>query len=152
MKALAAGVALGLAAAAAVALAPAPAGPTGPCVSEAGRAVAGATELPVGRGLWSLWAGYPPAAGETVTVLWRAEDAAVRPFSVSGRDASGRTLAVEYGPSPVLPQLAGGGLPWRRAGREWGSRLLFPAAGCYLVSARLGERRGGLAVWVEGRR
>jgi hypothetical protein len=150
VKALVAGVVLGVAGVAAVAVAPAGEAPGGPCLQLPGRIVAGdARELAVGRGLWSLWAGYPPRAGEPITVLWRAEEAAASPFVIGGRNASGRSVGVVFGPSPVLPQLSGGGLSWRQPGREWGSRLVFPEPGCYLVSAQLGARRGGLAVWVE---
>lgn len=125
---------------------------TGPCTRDPGRKlVSTAREVPAAPGVWTAWLEYPPVAGETTTVLWRAEGASPSPFTISGRDASGRTLAVEFGPSPVIPQLGGVGLNWRRAGREWGSRLLFSRPGCWQVDFDLGGRPGRMSVWVAER-
>lgn len=82
-------------------------------------------------------------------MLWRAEGFVSGEFRLTGRDADGRRLAVEFGPSPVLPQLRGGGLQWPRIGREWGSRVRFPHPGCWQLEAQAGERRGGLTLWVR---
>lgn len=125
-------------------------GPAAPCAEQATRGLPGETvELTAGPGLWSAWITYPPVAGEEITVLWRAEGFVPPRMRISGRDGSGRRLAVEFGPSPVLPQLRGGGLRWPRAGREWGSRLLFSHPGCWRVDAAAGERRGHLSLWVR---
>ena len=83
-------------------------------------------------------------------MLWRAEGSVPPELALAGVDAQDRRLAVEFGPSPVLPQLRGGGLQWPRPGREWGTRLVFPHAGCWLVEAEAGERRGRLLLWVRG--
>jgi hypothetical protein len=106
-------------------------------------------ELTAGDGLWSAWLTYPPVAGETITVLWRAEGFVRPTLDLTGRDTLGRQIAVEFGPSPVLPQLRGGGLQWPRPGREWGSRILFPHPGCWRLEADAGGRRGELTVWVR---
>jgi hypothetical protein len=82
-------------------------------------------------------------------VLWRAEGDAPGPLELSGADANGHRLAVEFGPSPVLPQLRGGGLAWPRPGREWGSRVLFPQPGCWRLVVDAGGRRGELVLWVS---
>jgi hypothetical protein len=124
--------------------------PSGLCIDEPGSDLPGeARELPAGKGLWSAWLTYPPRARETITVLWRAEGFAERPFALSGVDAYGHRLAVEFGPSPVLPQLRGGGLQWPRQGREWGSRLLFSHPGCWRLELDAGGRPGTLTVWVR---
>jgi hypothetical protein len=108
-----------------------------------------AVELAAGDGLWSAWISYPPAVGETITVLWRAEGFVRPTLRLTGTDAFGHRLAVEFGPSPVLPQLRGGGLQWPRVGREWGSRVRFSHAGCWILHADAGGRRGDLALWVR---
>jgi hypothetical protein len=108
-----------------------------------------AVELTAGEGLWSAWLTYPPIVGETITVLWRAEGFVRPTLDLSGRDSFGHGLAVEFGPSPVLPQLRGGGLLWPRGGREWGSRLLFPHPGCWKLEADAGGRGGELEIWVR---
>jgi hypothetical protein len=120
------------------------------CSQERPRGLPGeAVELTAGEGLWSAWLSYPAVAGETITVLWRAEGF-VRPrLQLAGTDAFGHRLAVEFGPSPVLPQLRGGGLQWPRVGREWGSRVRFSHAGCWVLHADAGGRRGDLALWVR---
>jgi hypothetical protein len=82
-------------------------------------------------------------------VLWRAEGSVPPDLSLAGVDAAGGRLAVQFGPSPVLPQLRGGGLQWPRPGREWGTRIAFPHAGCWLVEAEAGARRGALLLWVR---
>jgi hypothetical protein len=126
------------------------AGPAAPCSREEARDLPGeAVELTAGEGLWSAWLAYPPVAGEVVTVLWRAEGSVPPKLALTGVDAQGRRLAVQFGPSPVLPQLRGGGLQWPRPGREWGTRLAFPHPGCWLVEAEAGERHGSLLLWVR---
>jgi hypothetical protein len=126
------------------------AGPAAPCRGEEARDLPGdAVELTAGDGLWSAWLAYPPVAEDVVTVLWRAEGSVPPELSLTGADARGGRLAVQFGPSPVLPQLRGGGLQWPRPGREWGTRLAFPHAGCWLVEAGAGERRGSLLLWVR---
>jgi hypothetical protein len=97
--------------------------------------------------MWSAWLSYPPVARETITVLWRAEGF-VPELALNGADRFGHRLAVEFGPSPVLPQLRGGGLLWPRGGREWGSRVYFPHPGCWDVDVSAGARRGELTLWV----
>lgn len=124
--------------------------PAAPCSGEEVRDLPGeAVELTAGDGLWSAWLAYPPVAREVVTVLWRAEGAVPPELALTGVDAEGRRLAVQFGPSPVLPQLRGGGLRWPRPGREWGTRVAFPHPGCWLLEAAAGERRGKLLLWVR---
>jgi hypothetical protein len=135
----------------ALALAAGPrAGPESDCPEARTRDLPGeAVELTAGDGLWSAWITHPPVAGETITVLWRAEGFVRPTLELTGRDELGHRLAVEFGPSPVLPQLRGGGLQWPRVGREWGSRILFSHAGCWRLEADAGGRRGDLTVWVR---
>jgi hypothetical protein len=126
------------------------AGPSAPCSGEEARDLPGeAVELTVGDGVWSAWITYPPVVEEVVTVLWRAEGFVPADLALTGVDAEGRRLAVQFGPSPVLPQLRGGGLRWPRPGREWGTRLAFPHPGCWLLEAEAGERQGKLLLWVR---
>ena len=103
-------------------------------------------ELRAARGIWSAWKPYPPLAGEATTVLWRTEGTVAR-VSVAGERLSERVV-VRFGPTPVLPTLAGAGLAWRRPGREWGSRLVFPSAGIWTVRVRAGARIGSVRVRV----
>jgi hypothetical protein len=120
------------------------------CAQERPRNLPGAAvELPAGDRLWSAWITYPPVVGETITVLWRAEGFVPGPFRVTGTDGSGHRLAVEFGPSPVLPQLRGGGLRWPRVGREWGTHVRFSHPGCWRLQVDAGDRRGDLALWVR---
>lgn len=124
-------------------------GPPASCAGPVARDLPGeAVELTAGPGVWSAWLSYPPVAGETITVLWRAEGF-VPDLGLNGADRFGHRLAVEFGPSPVLPQLRGGGLLWPRVGREWGTRLHFPHPGCWDIDVAAGERRGELTLWVR---
>jgi hypothetical protein len=125
------------------------AAPAQACGSERPRGLPGeAVELVAGEGIWSAWITYPPVAGETITALWRADGFVPGDLELSGADAQGHRLAVEFGPSPVIPQLRGGGLVWPRPGREWGARVLFTHPGCWRVEVGAGGRRGELALWV----
>ena len=103
-------------------------------------------ELRAARGIWSAWKPFPPLAGEPTTVLWRTEGS-VAPLSLAGKRGSER-VSVRFGPTPVLPTLAGAGLAWKRAGREWGSQLVFPTAGDWTVRVRVGTRAGLVRVRV----
>jgi hypothetical protein len=126
------------------------AAPAQACGGERPRGLPGeAVELTAGEGIWSAWITYPPVAGETITVLWRANGFVPGRLGLSGADAQGHRLAVEFGPSPVIPQLRGGGLVWPRPGREWGARVLFTYPGCWRVEVAAGGRRGELALWVR---
>ena len=120
-----------------------------PCPDDDAALIAGgARERPAGRSVWSAWTTYPPVAGEPVTVLWRVAEASGRAFSVRGRARYGRPATVAFA-GAVIPPLAGGTLPWRRPGREWGSRLVFPHAGCWRVEFEGGGRSGDLDVAVD---
>lgn len=126
------------------------AAPDPPCGTERPRGLPGdAVELTAGEGIWSAWIAYPPVAGELITVLWRADGFVPGQLELSGADANGHRLAVEFGPSPVLPQLRGGGLAWPRPGREWGSRILFAQPGCWRLEIDAGGRQGALVAWVS---
>lgn len=103
-------------------------------------------ELRAAPGIWSAWKPFPPLVGEPTTVLWRTEGT-VAPLSLAGARGSER-IAVRFGPTPVLPTLAGAGLSWTRAGREWGSSLVFPSAGVWSVRVRAGDRSGAVRVRV----
>jgi hypothetical protein len=125
-------------------------GPPTRCEVPRARGLPGAVvELTAGEAVWSAWITYPPVAQETITVLWRAEGFVPGGLRLSGADDSGHRLAVEFGPSPVLPQLRGGGLQWPRIGREWGSRIVFSHPGCWRVTVDAGGKRGGLTLWVH---
>jgi len=126
------------------------AGPPASCAEPRARGLPGeAVELTAGEGVWSAWITYPAVAGETITVLWRAEGFVPGNLRLTGADGFGHRLAVEFGPSPVIPQLRGGGLSWQRGGREWGSRVLFSHPGCWRLKVGAGERRGDLTLWVR---
>jgi hypothetical protein len=105
-----------------------------------------ARELRAAPGIWSAWKPFPPLVGEPTTVLWRTEGT-VAPLSLGGRRGNER-IAVRFGPTPVLPTLAGGGLAWKRPGREWGVELVFPSAGVWSVRVRAGGRTGAVRVRV----
>jgi hypothetical protein len=125
-------------------------GPPGSCAGPRARDLPGeAVELTAGEGVWSAWLTYPPVAAETITVLWRAEGFVPRDLGLHGADDFGHRLAVEFGPSPVLPQLRGGGLQWPRSGREWGSHVLFSHPGCWRVEVDAGGKHGELTLWVR---
>jgi len=127
------------------------AAPAPPCGGERPRGLPGdAVELTAGEGIWAAWISYPPIARERITVLWRVEGFVPGTPELSGADANGHRLAVEFGPSPVIPQLRGGGLQWPRIGREWGSRLLFAHPGCWRLEVDAGGRQGELTLWVRG--
>jgi hypothetical protein len=124
--------------------------PTGTCPDTRPRDLPGeARELRAGANVWSAWITYPPVAGERITVLWRAVGEATPEFSLTGSDARGHRLAVTFGPSPVLPQLRGGGLQWPRQGREWGSRLLFSHTGCWRLRLDAGGNQGAVTLLVR---
>ena len=121
-----------------------------PCPSEEVEAIAGAVrERRAGPGIWSAWITYPPVAGDPVTVLWRVEGDQDGTLAVSGRDREDARLELVFGPTQVIPPLAGAGLPWERGGREWGVRILFGRAGCWHVRVKAGDRRGELDVAVR---
>ena len=123
--------------------------PTGTCPDVQPRVLpADARELRAGSNIWSAWMTYPPVTGERITVLWRVVGEATPEFSLSGTDARGHRLAVAFGPSPVLPQLRGGGLQWPRQGREWGSRLVFSHPGCWRLRLDAGGNQGAFSVLV----
>ena len=123
--------------------------PTGTCPDARPRDLPGeARELRAGRAVWSAWITYPPVAEERITVLWRAIGEATPDFSLTGSDGRGHRLAVAFGPSPVLPQLRGGGLQWPRQGREWGSRLVFSHPGCWRLRLDAGGNQGAFSVLV----
>jgi hypothetical protein len=82
-------------------------------------------------------------------VLWRAEGFVPPQFGLTGTNANGDRLAVEFGPSPVLPQLRGGGLQWPRVGREWGSHVRFSHPGCWQLRVNASARHGELTLWVR---
>jgi hypothetical protein len=136
---------------AALAFAPGDGSPgTGPCGQDRPRDLPGAAaELAAGDGIWSAWITYPPVVGETITVLWRAEGFVPGKVRLRGADDSAHRLAVEFGPSPVLPLLRGGGLLWPRPGREWGSHVRFSHPGCWHLVVNVGERRGEIDLWVR---
>lgn len=124
--------------------------PTGTCPDAQPRDLPGeARELRAGANVWSAWITYPPVANERITVLWRAVGEATPDFSLAGSDARGHRLAVTFGPSPVLPQLRGGGLQWPRQGREWGSRVLFSHPGCWRLRLNAGGNQGALTLLVR---
>ena len=121
-----------------------------PCPSEEVEPIAGAArERPAGPGIWSAWITYPPVAGDPVTVLWRVEGDQDGTLVVSGRDREDARLELVFGPTQVIPPLAGAGLPWERGGREWGVRILFGRAGCWHLRVEAGDRRGELDVAVR---
>jgi hypothetical protein len=90
----------------------------------------------MGGTVWAWFmAGYPPVAGIENKTLWRI-DAAIAThdapaFTVTG--PAGLHGRLNWGPTEH------GGSTWNRPGREFGTGLLFPGAGCWDVHVKLGR-------------
>jgi hypothetical protein len=88
-------------------------------------------------------AAYPPEAGIEDKTVWRLD----------GPSALGPPTFALVGPGGVPGQLNWGpqehlGSSWNRPGREFGTGLQFPTAGCWDVHVTLGQLVGDLYVVV----
>lgn len=90
---------------------------------------------------WFMWS-YPPKAGMEDKTVWR----------LGGPDPHGTPTFALLGPDGQVGSLTGlqahGGSTWDRPGVEYGSGLLFPAAGCWDVHVTLGQLHGDVYVVV----
>ncbi len=90
---------------------------------------------------WFMWS-YPPKAGLEDKTVWRLD----------GTNTHGTPTFALLGPDGQVGRLTGlqahGGSTWNRPGVEYGSGLLFPAAGCWDVHVTLGQLQGDVYVVV----
>jgi hypothetical protein len=92
---------------------------------------------------WFMTA-YPPKAGIEDKTLWR----------LGGAHALGTPSLTLTGPTDQLGHLnwgpvAHGASTWNRPGLEFGTGLLFPAAGCWKVHVTLDQLTGDLFIVVR---
>ena len=90
---------------------------------------------------WFMWS-YPPKAGLEDKTVWRLD----------GSNTHGTPTFALLGPDGQVGRLTGlqahGGSTWNRPGVEYGSGLVFPAAGCWDVHVTLGQLQGDVYVVV----
>ena len=95
--------------------------------------------------MWAWFmAAYPPVVGIEDKTVWRldgAEAAASPTFGLIG--PAGQLGTLNWGPDEHL------GSSWDRPGREFGTGLLFPAAGCWDVHVALDRLTGDVYVVVK---
>jgi hypothetical protein len=87
---------------------------------------------------------YPPQAGIEDKTVWRLDGAhsfGTPTFTLSGPTSQMGQLT--WGPEPH------GGSTWNRPGHEFGTGLLFPAAGCWTVHIALDQLAGDVYVMVR---
>jgi hypothetical protein len=91
---------------------------------------------------WFMWS-YPPRAGMEDKTVWRLD----------GANTQGTPSFSLLGPDGQVGRLTGlqehGGSTWNRPGVEYGSGLLFPAAGCWDVRVTMGQLHGDVYVVVN---
>ncbi len=88
-------------------------------------------------------AAYPPRAGTEDKTVWRLEGAHTSGepvFSLTG--SAGQIGRLNWGPEEH------GGSTWNRPGREFGTGLVFPTAGCWTVHVTLDQLMGDVYVLV----
>jgi hypothetical protein len=87
---------------------------------------------------------YPPRAGIEDKTVWRLDGAhafGVPTFALTGpADQVGR---LNWGPEEH------GGSSWNRPGHEFGTGLVFPAAGCWAVRVTVDQLTGDVYVMVR---
>ena len=88
--------------------------------------------------LWALFFSSPVTVGQEVKVVWRMTGSGE--FSVSATGPDGVEVKPVWGPEPH------GGSSWDRPGEEWGTGWVFPAAGCWTVSATRTSGSGNLVL------
>lgn len=100
---------------------------------------------PKGGTVWAWFmAGYPPQSGTEDKTVWRldgANDSGSPTFALTG--PAGQTGRLNWGPQEH------GGSTWNRPGREFGTGLLFPTAGCWDVHVTLGQLTGDVYIVVN---
>ncbi len=98
-----------------------------------------------GGTVWAWFmAAYPPTAGTEDKTVWRLDgiEAFGQPtFALVGQ--AGQHGQLTFGPEEHL------GSSWNRPGHEFGTGLLFPAAGCWDVHVTLGRLVGDIYVVVN---
>jgi len=80
--------------------------------------------------------------GQEIRVVWRMTGS--RDFSIDATGPDGTTVKPVWSPEPH------GGSNWDRAGDEWGTGWVFPAAGCWKTTARRSIGSGYLIPRVAG--
>jgi hypothetical protein len=92
-----------------------------------------------GGSLWALF--FQPLApgGDGVKIVWRVTGTGA--FSVKAYSPSGAMLAPDWG-----PQMHDGS-NWDRPGDEWGTKFVFPTAGCWDLHVTRGQASGDL--WMD---
>ena len=95
-----------------------------------------------GATLWALFFPREPVltAGTEIKVVWRMTGSGSLSISAYGPDG----MVVE----PVWGPESHGGSTWNRPGEEWGTGWVFPAAGCWTISATRTSGSGYLVVRV----
>jgi len=95
-----------------------------------------------GATLWALFFLTEPVltAGKEIKVVWRMTGSGE--FSVSATGPDGTVVKPVWGPEWH------GGSSWDRPGEEWGTGWVFPAAGCWTVSATRNSGSGYLVLRV----
>jgi hypothetical protein len=93
----------------------------------------------------TLWALFFPAtpvlsAGQEIKVVWRMTGSG--DFSIGATGPDGTTVKPTWGPEPHT------GSSFHRPGDEWGTGWVFPAAGCWTVSAKRTSGSGYLVLRV----
>ena len=98
-----------------------------------------------GGNVWAWFmSAYPPTAGNEDKTVWRLDGSrtAVSPtYTLIG--PAGERGSLKWGPAEHL------GSSWDRLGREFGTGLVFPAAGCWDVHVTLDHLTGDVYVVVE---
>jgi hypothetical protein len=95
-----------------------------------------------GATLWALFFPTEPllTAGKEIKVVWRMTGKG--DFAISATGPGGAVVKPVWGPEPH------GGSSWDRPGDEWGTGWVFPAAGCWTVSANRTSGSGHLVLRV----
>ena len=115
-----------------------PASPSGAFAAEVYGTATGGT-------VWAWFmSAYPPQAGVEDKTVWRLD----------GSHAVGEPTFTLSGPTTQLGRLTWGpeehgGSTWNRPGHEFGTGLLFPAAGCWNVHVTLDRLVGDVYVVVR---
>jgi hypothetical protein len=97
-----------------------------------------------GATLWALFFPTEPmlTVGQEIKVVWRMTGSG--DFSIVAAGPGATTIKPVWGPEPHLSST------WNRPGDEWGTGWVFPAAGCWTISASRSNNSGYLVVRVAG--
>jgi len=94
--------------------------------------------------LWALvFADHPFAAVHQVKIAWHMTGTGPLHLSASNLD-TGQVVAPWNGPEPHSSS------SWHRPGDEWGTVWVFPAAGCWRITAARSNTSGSITMTVIG--